>query len=142
MTTEEVELEINLSSTWWNNPPRCKVWIDNNVLFQTSEIREPIKIAWKGNLSEGEHEIRIALVDKNGITDTILGDDGKIAKDQLLNIDSILVDDIDLGQLVYKSGIFIANNGVSYPEMINLGINGTWSIKFQVPVYIWLLENL
>jgi len=142
MATEEVEIEINLSSTWWNNPPRCKVWLNHDVLLQSSEIREPTKIAWKGNLAEGEHEIKIALIGKNGITDTISNDAGEITKDQLLNIGSIFIDDINLGQLVYKNGIFATTDGDLNPEMINLGVNGTWSIKFQVPVYIWLLENL
>ena len=112
MTAEEVEIEINLSSTWWNNPPRCKVWL------------------------------KIALIGKNGITDTISNDAGEITKDQLLNIGSIFIDDINLGQLVYKNGIFATTDGDLCPEMINLGVNGTWSLKFQVPVYIWLLENL
>ena len=142
MAAEEIEIEINLSSTWWNNPPRCKVWLNHEVLLQSSEIREPTKMAWKGNLAEGEHEIKIALIGKNGITDTISNDAGEIIKDQLLNIESILIDDIELGHLLNSSGKFVATNGDLLSNITNLGVNGTWSLKFQVPVYIWLLENL
>ena len=38
------------------------------------------------------------------------------------------------------------NNGIELPESItnspDLGHNGTWSLSFTSPFYMWLLENL
>ena len=76
--------------------------------------------------------------------------------DQLLNIKSIEIDEIDIGGLVYE-GVYEP----TYPEpwatqqkkagvvlqktMKNvtcMGHNGVWRFKFQSPFYMWLLENL
>ena len=142
MLTEQVEIEINLSSTWWNTPPRCKVWIGNDVVLQSSEIRDPTKIVWKGNLTEGAQSIRIALFAKDGKSETILDETGKLIKDQLLHIDSISIDEINLDSMLHTYGKFLAEDGRNIDSIVNIGWNGTWSLDFQVPVYIWLLENM
>jgi hypothetical protein len=111
-------------------------------VLQSSEIREPTKIIWKGNLTEGAQSIRIALFDKDGKSETILDETGKLIKDQLLHIDSISIDEINLDSMLHTHGKFLAEDGRSVDSIINIGWNGTWSLEFQVPVYIWLLENM
>jgi len=140
MTHEMIDLEINLSSTYWDKPPRTKVWLDNSVIFQ-GLVESPVCIKKTISLSEGDHELRIMLLDKDGRTQTVM-EDGKIIKDQLLNIDSIIMDDIDLGHLIYANSTFVADSGQEHKNMINLGLNGAWKLPFQTPVYVWLLENL
>lgn len=142
MLTEHVEVEINLSSTWWNTPPRCKVWIGNEVVLQSSEIRDPTKIAWKGNLTQGKQSIRIAVFGKDNLSETVIDESGKTIKDQLLHIDSISIDEINLDGMLHLHGKFLGEDGSSADKIVNIGWNGTWSLDFQVPVYIWLLENM
>ena len=68
----------------------------------------------------------------------------------LLNIESIEIDDIDIGHLRYtaskyelvKKQVF---NGAIVSELkscVNLGFNGTYVMQFDSPFYLWLLENL
>jgi hypothetical protein len=87
---------------------------------------------------------------------TVVDDEGNIHRDQLLHIKKIEIDEIDIGALVYE-GVYTP----IYPEpwatqqkeagnelaetlknITRMGHNGTWSLRFSSPFYIWLLENL
>jgi hypothetical protein len=87
----------------------------------------------------------------------VIDSDGNIIQDLLLNIDTIEIDQIELGPLKwslseyypeyperYKSDVF--RKGETLPESVNncvnLGWNGTWKLPFTSPFYIWLLENI
>ena len=140
MDTEKVTVEIQLTPTFWDVAPIAKVFLDNEVLF-SGEMREPQKLVHTTNMIEGTHEIRVMLMNKNGRRDTIL-EDGKIVKDMLLTVDSILLDDIDLGFIINTKGNYKTDEGVEHPNMTSLGWNGTWTLPFTSPVYMWLLENL
>jgi len=138
---ENIELEIHLSSTYWKNPPVVKVWLDDNVLRQSSPLTDPEIIKWTGNITEGEHTIKVALSGKDGKIETII-EDGKMVKDQLLNIDGMIIDGIDLGILLYTHGTMFPTGREPITGVVNIGWNGTYELKFSVPAYVWLLENL
>lgn len=141
MSTENVEIEIDISSDFWDAAPRTKIWLDDTVLLQSTVITEPTKVKFAGTLAEGEHELRIMLGGKDGKSQTIM-QDGKIIKDQVLNIDGINFDGIDLGFLVNKLGVYETEDGSTLEGVVNLGVNGVWKLKFNAPIYLWLLEHL
>ena len=68
----------------------------------------------------------------------------------LLNIEGIEIDDIELGHLRYTRSFYKLDKKQLYQggivsqleSCVNLGFNGTYTLKFQSPFYIWLLENL
>ena len=75
----------------------------------------------------------------------------------LLNIESIEVDEIDLRQMLWTHSEYKPQYPLSYVKeqkkqgilledtkknCVNLGWNGSWSISFTSPFYIWLLENI
>jgi hypothetical protein len=80
---------------------------------------------------------------------TIVDDDNNIVADMLLNVDSISIDQIDLGHLVHKLSVFYPNETFAkmagipteIPNLTCIGFNGEFRLKFQVPTYLWLLEN-
>lgn len=139
MSQEKVDLEIRLSGTWWNLPPSARVWLDDQILLD-KEIRVPETIKWTGTLNEGPHFIKVDLHNKDYNRETILKDE-KIIKDQLLNIDEILIDDIPMGFLLHQNSKYRTEDGRDVQRCINLGWNGQWSFEFNVPIYVWLLEN-
>jgi hypothetical protein len=140
MPTEKVSIEINLSSTYWDVVPRTKVKLDGTVLFQ-GEVNEPVSIKHELDLTEGDHVIEVILINKEGRRDTIM-QDGRIIKDMLLTVDSVLLDDIDLGYLISTKSSYDTDEGVNHEHMTTLGWNGSWKLSFSSPVYMWLLENL
>lgn len=144
IATEKVEIEISLSSSFWDKAPKAKVYVDDNLIFD-SVVDQPIKVKFNGDLTEDRHKLIIELYDKDKYQ-TVVKDD-QIIKDQLLNIDAILFDEIDIQFLKHTlSKYFPVQHSNEIPKevtnCVNLGYNGRWELEFTTPVYIWLLENI
>ena len=138
--TENIEIVVDLSSTFWKLAPKAKVYIDNNLIFD-AEVKGPHKIQWAGVLENGDHSLIVELYDKDKYQ-TVL-EDGQIIKDQLLNIDAVSFDDIDIGFLKHTLSNYYPNTQVeTIKNCVNLGVNGKWELKFKSPIYIWLLEHM
>lgn len=141
--TEEIEIQIKLSADYWEQRyPSAKVYIDDILLFD-EKVDNPVDINWKGSISEGNHKFIIELYNKKQ-GDTVMVDN-KIVHDVLLNIDSILLDEIELNQLMWLKSVYYPVD-THAPEKVNhcvnLGWNGRWELEFESPTYMWLLENL
>lgn len=143
---DPIEILIKLSSTFWKENPKTKVYIDHELIFQNA-ISEPTEVKWAGFLPEGPHKLIIELYDKDKYQTVIEND--KIVKDQLLNIDNISFDEIDIGFLKHTMSTYYPNqvnenDGMSHQikNCVNLGWNGRWELEFTTPIYIWLLENI
>lgn len=131
---EPIEIKIILSGTYWKDKPQGRVFINDTLIFDDA-ISDKIDLNWSGDLPEGENSIIVELYGKDK-HQTVL-EDGKIVKDQLLNIEDISFDEISIGNLKHTLSEYDHGN-----NCVNLGINGRWTLKFKTPIYIWLLENL
>lgn len=143
---ESVDICVSLSSSFWQDPPKTKVFIDDNLIYE-GQIVNPIDVQWTGSLEEGQHKIIVELYDKNKYQTLI--ENGTIVKDQLINIDKITLDEIDIGFLKHSLSKYYpdkSSHSSDIPECVtecvNLGWNGKWELAFNSPVYIWLLENI
>ena len=85
---------------------------------------------------------------KNKTTDhTQIDEHGTIIQDAVIKINNLCFDEIELGQVFIDHAEYVHDfNGTKniitdkfYGEM---GCNGTVSLKFTTPIYIWLLENM
>jgi hypothetical protein len=143
-SSEPIDIEITLTSAYWKDAPKTKVYIDNEIIFDGA-IAEKKVVKYSGTLDEGIHKITIELYDKDKYQ-TVL-ENGNIIKDQLLNITDISFDEIDIGFLIWQKSKYyptIKENLEEYPitQCTNLGWNGKWELEFTTPIYIWLLENI
>lgn len=142
---EVVEICVKLSSTFWNQPPKVKVFVDDLMIFN-ADVNSPESIFWSGPLEDGEHTLTIELYDKE-IYQTVV-ENGNIIKDQILNVDALLFDDIEVGYLRQALSKYYPNKAIykDAPDIleqcVNLGYNGKWEFKFSCPTYLWLLENV
>jgi hypothetical protein len=149
MEQESLEFSVTVSGTYWNKKPQFSIWLDNNVIIQTEISSEaPQTHKFTHTIDEGEHILRINLANKTD-SDTLIVD-GNVDKDMLLNIDDITIDNISLGQLLWSESTFILDKPHEYQgkeitqldNCVNLGWNGSYTLKFTCPFYIWLLEKL
>jgi len=144
---ESLHFKIGLSGTYWDKHPVYSILIDD-CLQETREIEVPdgevFFVEFDANIAEGLHNLKIRLENKNNF-DTVQNEDKtSIINDMLLNIKSIEIDEIDLGQLIWTASSFVSDDP-DRPELkncVNLGWNGTWTLPFNSPFYIWLLENI
>jgi hypothetical protein len=78
---------------------------------------------------------------------TELDDAGNIIRDAMLSISDIKFDEIALGQVLLNKAVYTHDFNGSQPPVDDkffgdLGCNGTVSLKFTTPAYLWLLENM
>jgi hypothetical protein len=149
MEQESLEVSVTVSGTYWDKKPQFSIWLDNSVIIQTEISSEsPQTLKFTHTIDEGEHTLRINLENKTD-SDTLIVN-GNVGKDMLLNIDDITIDDISLGQLLWSESTFLLDKSHEYQgkeiteldNCVNLGWNGSYTLKFSSPYYIWLLEKL
>jgi len=148
MNEEKLKFVITLSATFWERRPQFSIWLDEQQLI-SSELPDTAQhpICFEHTVDTGPHSLKIRLENKT-IQDTVL-ENGTVVKDMLLNIDDITIDDISLGNLLWSAEYRLDQpqeyNGKTIDHLdncVNLGWNGTYTLKFSSPFYIWLLEQL
>lgn len=97
---------------------------------------------------ETEHELRIVMAGKTA-QHTKLDSNGNIIEDVMVfvNSETCMLDDINIATLFWDLSTYHHNhNGTT--DYANhkfygaMGCNGTVTLKFSTPVYLWLLEHL
>lgn len=152
MEKETLKFKVGVSGTYWDKKPHYTVWVDDTKIADktiSGHSNEVEYTEFDVEIAEGPHEFKIRLENKSD-RDVEKDGHGNIVNDMLLNIESIAVDDIDLGQLKWSLSEFHADhekivNGedmTTLKQCVNLGWNGAYIIKFDSPFYLWLLENL
>jgi len=156
---ETLHFKIGLSGSFTKRHPEFKISVNNTEFFHTklsSDTQVIEYFEFDAVVDEGECNLIIELLNKS-LYDTVLDSDGNIVEDMLLNINSIEIDEIDLGSLLWTASDYrpiypktyrnkMTQLGQQLPESVkncvNLGWNGKWVISFTSPFYIWLLENI
>jgi hypothetical protein len=144
MTT--VQFNCVVSSTDFSVPLGMEIWLDDHRLFDTDHVDQTYTIQHDISDDDGDHELRFVLKNKL-LEHTQVDADGNIIRDNTLSVSDIEFDSIDCQYLVttvarYQhdfNGTGDATTQRFYGEM---GCNGTVSVKFSTPIYIWLLENM
>jgi len=148
MNEEKLSFVVARSGTFWDRRPQFSVWLDDHAVIQSeivSAAQQPV--AFEHTVDGGPHTLKIRSENKID-ADTVI-ENGEVVKDMLLNIDDITIDDISLGNLLW-SAEYVLDKKQTYNSQeidhldgcVNLGWNGTYTLKFASPFYIWLLEKL
>ena len=154
MERETLHFKIGLSGSNANKQPKFKIKVGEQELVTAYLSRPPGQIEYfefDVELPPGNSSLDIEFLNKVP-GDTII-DNNKIVSDLLLNIDSIEVDEIALGPLLWTASVYCPIYPENYLDeeqksikeirnCVTMGWNGTWSLPFTSPFYIWLLENI
>jgi len=159
MSKENLNFKIGLSRSSAGKDPEFSIYVGNTEYYSGALSKQPNEIEYfqfDAEVDEGDSFIKIQFKNKSD-SDTIKDLDGNIVQDLLLNIESIEVDEIDLRQMLWTHSEYKPQYPLSYVKeqkkqgilledtkknCVNLGWNGSWSISFTSPFYIWLLENI
>ena len=123
-----------------------EVWVDDQKFFDTDHVLSAETICMELNDDESGHELRFVM--KNKTADhTVINDAGDIVADAKLTISNLAFDEISLGHMVVEQSVYTHDFNGSQPEIKDqfygeMGCNGTVSLKFSTPIYIWLLEHM
>ena len=159
METEVLHFKVGISGSSDKKQPEFSILVNDQLvkaghLTKSKNVTEYFE--FDVELAEGNCYLVIEFKNKTNY-DTILDSDGTIMEDLLLNIDSIEIDEIDLGQILWTASEYRPDYPVSYKtkteaegrdleesikNCVNLGWNGRWILPFTSPFYMWLLENI
>jgi hypothetical protein len=159
MATEKLKFKIALYSTMWDKPPHAEILVDDRSFYKqdiTGTEDKPTIIEFETELDEGKHYQLIIKRSGKDNNQTMINEKGDILKDQLLHIKYIMIDEIDIGAMVYEGEYTPeypepwatqqreAGNDLkdSFKNVTQMGFNGVWKFRFASPFYMWLLENL
>jgi hypothetical protein len=144
MTTSVISFEISPSDAIC--PLGVEVWIDQQQIFDTEHLASTVKISHDIDEDDAEHQLHVVL--KNKLPEhTTVDADGNITQDSVINVGSFEFDEIDVDQVVQEQAVYHHNFNGSAADVQDkffgsMGCNGTVSLKFSSPIYIWLLENM
>jgi hypothetical protein len=125
-----------------------EAWINDQCVFDTDHVTESIVVTGilPNDNVETDHTLKIVL--KNKLSEhTTISESGEILHDACLEIAKLTFDDIELGQIVNELTVYEHDfNGTQqlskHKFFGTMGCNGTVTLKFSTPVYLWLLENM
>jgi hypothetical protein len=145
--TETLHFKIGLAGTYWAKRPAYSILI-NDIMQCSGTVEtasaEVFYVEFDATINQGPCNLKIRLENKDW-TDTVQNEDKtEIVKDMLLNIRSVEIDEIDLGNLIYTKTQFVGDDSDRpvLDKCQDLGWNGSWILAFDSPFYIWLLENI
>ena len=142
---ETLKFRIGLSGTFWDKVPQFSILLNGMRLASGYANSQCTFHEFSIDVDEDKvHILEIRLENKTNEDTVENTDKTAILKDMLLNIDSIEIDEIDLGELKWSLSEFIPDN-IHRPVLkncVNLGWNGSFKLKFTSPFYLWLLENM
>jgi hypothetical protein len=141
---ETIKFKAVIDSEYFNNPPHLRIQCNNDVLADLPVTKETVIEKELSVEDDTTYKLHFTLHDKSKY-DTVLEDD-KIVKDTLAKIKSVELDNIDISSIlsVNQDNFYYIHDGSDekHPFYDTMGVNGTSTIEFTTPFYVWLLETL
>ena len=143
---ETVRFSCVIGSTDFSVPLGMEIWIDEHQLFNKDHIDQDYRVEHVISDDDGDHELKFVLKNKQS-DHTQVDAKGNIVGDARVIIRDINFDDIDCDYLTttlakYQHDFNSTGELTTESFYGEMGCNGTVTLKFSTPIYIWLLENM
>ena len=145
--TPKITITFNLATTDATAELGFEAWINERKFWDVDHVKEtqPVSVELDDE-DDVAHELRLVLKNKTA-EHTRIDEHGNIVADARLLISDVAFDEIKLGHMLVEQAVYTHDfNGTGkatedkfYGE---LGCNGTVSLKFATPMYLWLLEHM
>ena len=144
--TDQVQLDCCISITDPDSKIWLEIWLDSTKIYNSEHVSAPVNFVYDFEDVEADHQLRFVMKNKT-LDHTKVDANGDIVKDCCICIDHLSFDEIELGQIFIDQAVYEHDfNGTAdavrdkfYGQM---GCNGTVSLAFTTPIYLWLLENM
>ena len=145
--TPTVTITFNLATTDAMAELGFEAWIDERKFLDVNHVKETQSVAVElDDQDDAKHELRLVLKNKT-TAHTCIDEHGNILTDARLVITDMAFDEIRLGHMFVEQAVYTHDfNGTGKATVDTfygeLGCNGTVSLKFATPMYLWLLEHM
>jgi hypothetical protein len=139
-------LSFFVESTDQTVPLGLEVWLDDQLLLNVPWVKNKVNFSHNFSDSDGEHCLTVVMKNKTS-QHTVVSETGSIISDACLLISTPCFDDLELGQIFIEQSEYthdFNSNGPKTTEKFygQMGCNGSVTLKFNTPIYLWLLENM
>lgn len=144
--TSTAKIAFRLDTTDATAELGFEAWINDSKFYDTDHVTGLENIEIDISDDDATHELRFVLKNKT-IDHTRIDEAGNIITDARLKITDMAFDEIPLGQMFIEQTTYLHDfNGTASPTQDkfygDMGCNGTVSMKFTSPIYLWLLEHM
>jgi hypothetical protein len=145
--TDTFSITATVTTNSADNPLGLEVWVDDKLLQNIESVTAPTTISVEvEDADDVEHELKFVLKNKTQ-EHTTVDEAGNIVKDSVIEIKDIKFDEIELGHMFFEQAAYTHDFNGSGPATEEkfygtMGCNGSVSLKFTAPMYLWLLENM
>ena len=145
--TPKVTITFNLATTDATAELGFEAWIDDRRFLDIDHVTQDQQVSVDlEDQDDVAHELRLVLKNKT-TAHTEVDEHGNIVADARLQVTDVAFDEIRLGHMFVEQAVYTHDfNGHGkyskekfYGEM---GCNGTVILKFNTPMYLWLLEHM
>ena len=142
----ESSISFDIDTTNAESPLGVEVWLNNQQLVNVEHVTGLIPVTESMTDNNAEHKLQIVLKNKT-VDHTVIDSQGNIVRDSCLTVHNFKFDDIEVDQLVSEQAVYRHSCNTDQAATDNqfywnMGCNGTMSLKFSTPIYIWLLEHM
>lgn len=143
---ESFQISCMIDSTDYDCALGIEIWLNSQCLLNIEHVTQPL--SFKHVASSQSAQCQLDIVMKNKLPAfTTVDEQGQIVKDARLKISDLCFDQIPLGQVLVNQAIYTHDfngSGSSTQQKFygEMGCNGTVSLAFETPIYLWLLEHL
>lgn len=142
-----VNIKTTLRPEYFDRAPKIRVSLDNVYIYD-GEVCDIVDIDQDVEYSEDQETVTLTI-ELYGKTqeDTVVDKNLQVLKDTLVYIDSVKIEDCDLGENLHKIGYYRhdfngTGNKITQPWAQCMGCNGQQELVIANPIALWLLENL
>ena len=146
MTPNTVTVAFTLNTTNTEAELGFEAWIDDEKFVDIAHVQAEQLVTMTIPDVDGSHELRLVLKNKTQ-AHTQIDEQGNIVSDATLTIKNLSFDEIVLGHMLTKLATYSHNFNGTKETILDrfygeIGCNGTVSLKFDTPIYLWLLEHM
>lgn len=139
-------ISCDISSTDFAATLGLEVWINDQKLLDLDHVCEPVKFCHDISDDDQDYVIKFKLKNKTAAY-TQIDSENCIVKDACVTVTNLQFDGIPLGQVFFDLAVYehdYNGTGTATQDQFygQMGCNGTVSMTFSTPIYMWLLEHM
>ena len=140
MRMEKIDFYMEYEHTWIDHPLTISVYFDDRLIHLDQGHTHTV-VDKKIALHQGKHKLKLVIQNKNEVN-TKIDQQGNVLEDTLVTIKELKINDIDLKPIIESHSVYHTQSQGTLKQTLVLGLNGSWELDVNVPIYDWLLEKI
>jgi hypothetical protein len=123
-----------------------EIWLNDQILLDLNHVPATLNFCHEIGDADQDYVLKFQLKNKTA-AHTEIDSENRIVKDACVTVTNLQFDGIPLGQAFFDLAVYEHDyNGTGTPTEEKfygqMGCNGTVSLAFSTPIYMWLLEHM